>query len=75
MDLYQQVLNLELHDLGLDYLSRYCEGIQAVTLEAARQAAHTHLYPDALTALVVGPAAKCRSALEEMGRVTLLEGI
>ena len=37
-----QVLNIDLHDLGLDYLSRYCENIQAVTLEAARQAAQSH---------------------------------
>jgi zinc protease len=71
----QQVLNLELHDLGLDYLSRYCEGIQAVTLEAAQKSARTHLHPDAFTALVVGPAAKCRGALEDMGPVTLLQGI
>ena len=71
----QQVINLELHDLGLDYLSRYCEEIQGVTLEAARQAADSHLQPDALTTLVVGPASRCRNTLEEMGPVTLLQGI
>ena len=71
----QQVLNLELHDLGLDYLSRYCEKIQGVTLEAAQKAARTHLHPDHLTTLVVGPASKCLSALENLGGVTVLEGI
>jgi zinc protease len=70
----QQVLNLELHDLGLDYLSRYCEKIQDITLEATRQAAHAHLHPEALVTLVVGPANKVRSALEDMGGVTVLEG-
>jgi zinc protease len=68
----QQVLNIELHDLGLDYLMHYCEKTKEVTLEAARQAAHTHLHPEALVTLVVGPANKCRSALEDMGGVTIL---
>jgi zinc protease len=68
----QQVLNIELHDLGLDYLLHYCEKIQGITLEATRQAAHTHLHPEALVTLVVGPANKCLSALEDMGQVTIL---
>jgi zinc protease len=71
----QQVLNLELYDLGLDYLSRYCERIQGVTLEDTRRAAHAHLHPASLVTLVVGPANKCRSALEDMGEVTVLAGI
>ncbi len=70
-----QVLNLDLHDLGLDYLSHYCERITGVTLEAAQLAARTHLQPEALVTLVVGPAAKCRQALEDMGRVTILNGV
>jgi zinc protease len=70
-----QVLNIELHDLGLDYLSRYCENIQGVTSEAARQAAQSHLQPESLVTLVVGPAAKCQAALEELGAVTVLEEV
>jgi zinc protease len=70
----QQVLSIELHDLGLDYLMHYCEKLQGITLEASRQAAHTHLHPEALVTLVVGPANKCRRALEDMGGVTILEG-
>lgn len=70
-----QVLNIDLHNLGLDYLSRYCERIQGVSLEAGQIAARTHLQPDALVTLVVGPANKCRRALEDMGGVTVLEGI
>lgn len=71
----QQVISLELHDLGGDYLSRYCEKIQAVTLEAAHRVARDHLHPDHLTTLVVGPASKCLSDLEDLGAVTVLEGI
>ncbi|MFW6123337.1 MAG: M16 family metallopeptidase [Thermodesulfobacteriota bacterium] len=69
-----QVLNIDLYDLGLDYLSRYCENIEGVTLEAAQQVAQTHLHPEALVTLVVGPAAGCRAALEELGAVTVIEG-
>ena len=69
-----QVLNIDLYDLGLDYLSRYCENIQGVTLEAAQQAARTHLQPEALVTLVVGPAARCRAALEKLGALTVIEG-
>jgi zinc protease len=71
----QQVLNLELHDLGLDYLSRYCQHIQGVSLTAALESARAHLLPDALTTLVVGPASKCLGPLEGLGRVTILEGL
>ena len=71
----QQVFNLELYDLGLDFLSRYCQEIQGVTLEAAQKSARAHLQPDALTTLVVGPASKCLSALEELGGVTVLPGL
>jgi len=68
-----QVLNLDLHDLGLDYLSRYCEGIQGVTLDAARRAASSHLQPDGLVILALGPADKCRGDLEKMGPVSVLK--
>jgi zinc protease len=70
-----QVLSIDLYDLGLDYLSRYCENIQGVTLEAARQVAGSHLQPEALVTLVVGPAARCRASLEELGAVTILEEV
>lgn len=68
-----QVLHIDLYDLGLDYLSRYCENIQGVTPEAAQQAARTHLQPESLVSLVVGPAARCRGSLEELGTVTVID--
>ncbi len=67
-----QVLNLDLHELGLDYLSRYCEEIRRVTLEEAGRVAAGHLKPEALVTLVVGPAARCRRDLEKLGAVTVL---
>jgi len=70
-----QVLAVGLYDLGRDYLARYGEYIQGVTGDAARDAARTHLQPDALVTVVVGPAAKVRQTLEELGPVVLLDEI
>jgi zinc protease len=70
----RQVLAMDLYELGTNYLSHYCEKVQEVTLEAAQQAARTHLQPDSLVTLVVGPAATCREALEKLGVVTIIEG-
>lgn len=71
--LCRRVLSIDLHDLGPDYLKFYCDRIRGVTPEAARLAALTHLKPEALVTLVVGPAAQCREALEELEPVKLLE--
>ncbi|MBW1991582.1 MAG: insulinase family protein, partial [Deltaproteobacteria bacterium] len=71
--LCRQVLAIDLHDLGWDYLKFYCERIKGVTLKEARQAARAHLKPENLVILVVGPAARCRKDLEALGPVHLLE--
>lgn len=71
--LCRQVLTIDLHDLGLDYLKFYCERLRRVTLETARRAAQTHLKPESLVTLVVGPAAQCRETLDKLGPVELLE--
>jgi len=71
----RQVLAMDLYDLGLDYISRYCEKIQNVTLEAARAAAGAHLQPDHLVTLVVGPATQVNQPLEKLYPVNLLAEI
>ncbi len=71
--LCRQVLTIDLHDLGLDYLKLYCDRILGVTQEAAREAAHHHLKPENLVTLVVGPASQCRESLEKLGPVEILE--
>lgn len=70
--LARQVATIDLHDLGRDYLARYCEKIKEVTLEAAREAAGRHLQPEVLVTLVVGPAAKVAPSLAELGPVVPL---
>jgi zinc protease len=70
--LAQQLLSIDLHDLGPDYLQLYRERILAVDQSATRAVAQTYLQPEALVTLVVGPADKCASDLEKLGTVTLL---
>ncbi|MEJ5328717.1 MAG: pitrilysin family protein [Desulfobaccales bacterium] len=68
--LARQVLNIGLHDLGLDYLARYRERLAAVSLTEVRLAAQSHLHPENLVTLVVGPAARVKEPLAEIGPVT-----
>jgi zinc protease len=71
----RQVLGIELHNLGRDYLTRYCENIRRITLEAAFQAAQTHLRPSQLVTFVLGPAARCAEDLAALGPVKMLHKI
>ncbi|MEW6658517.1 MAG: pitrilysin family protein [Thermodesulfobacteriota bacterium] len=67
-----RVVSMDLYNLGWDYLRRYRERIQEVTLSAAQEAARKHLQPDALVALVVGPAAQCAKDLEGLGPLEMI---
>jgi zinc protease len=48
-------LDIELHDLGLDYLERYPGIIRALTREQVQEAARQHLHPDRAVISVAGP--------------------
>jgi zinc protease len=67
--LSRQVISLDLYDLGTDYLKRYCERVQGVSLPDAARAAREHLHPEALVTLVLGPASQCAGDLERQGPV------
>jgi zinc protease len=69
-----RVVSMDLYNLGWDYLRRYRERIQEVTLAAAQEAARKHLQPEALVTLVVGPAAQCAKDLEDLGTVEFVSG-
>jgi zinc protease len=71
----RQVTSIDLYDLGWDYLQSYCDRIHGVTLETAAQAARSHLHPEALVTLVMGPAEQCRDALQELGPVQIINEI
>ncbi len=51
-------LDIELHDLGLDYLDRYPGIIRALTREEIQEAARRHLHPDRVVISVAGPEAE-----------------
>jgi zinc protease len=70
--LAQQIKNIELYDLGLDYLNLYRPRLLAVSHEMARAVAQKYLHPEDLVILVVGPASRCRAELEKIGQVSLL---
>ncbi len=73
--LAHRVLAIDLYDLGRDYLQRYCEQVRQVTLKAAAQVARDHLHPEALVALVVGPADQCAGALAQLGPLRIITKI
>jgi predicted Zn-dependent peptidase len=68
-------LSIDLYDLGTDYLKHYCDQIRGVTLKTAAAAAREHLQPDNLVTLVMGPAAVCAEALQNLGPVKILAEI
>ena len=70
--LAQQLLSIDLYNLGSDYLQLYRPRLLAVDQAATHVAAQKYLQPEALVTLVVGPANKCASDLEKLGPVTLL---
>ena len=49
------ILSMELYDLGLDYLQRYPQEIEAVTAEQVLAAARRYLNPDAYALAIAGP--------------------
>lgn len=50
-----QLLNMEWYGLGLDYLHRYADKINAVTAEDVQRVAAKYLHPDNYTLVVAGP--------------------
>lgn len=49
------ILSMELYGLGLDYLQRYAQEIEALTADQVREAARHYLDPDAFALAVAGP--------------------
>jgi zinc protease len=50
-----RLLDMEWHDLGLDYLRQYKSLIEGVTAADVQRVAHTYLRPDNYTLVVAGP--------------------
>jgi zinc protease len=71
--LARQLVNIDLHNLELDYLRHYRDRIRAVSQAETQACAEAHLHPESLVMLVLGPAAVCRQELEKLGPVTLVK--
>jgi zinc protease len=70
--LAQQLLSIDLYDLGRDFLNLYRPNILAVDQAATQAAAQKYLHPEDLVTLVVGPAEQCRKDLEQLGPVNII---
>jgi zinc protease len=60
-DLAGQLLSIERHDLGFDYLEKFRQAINAVTADDVLAAAKKHLHPERMKLVAAGP-------IDEKGR-------
>lgn len=49
------LLSMEIHNLGLDYLQKYAETIDSITVEDIQRVAQRFITPDAYTLSIAGP--------------------
>lgn len=64
-----QILNVEIYDLGEDYIQNYVQRINAVTKEDVLRVAQKYLEPDNLKLVVVSKADQVKASLEPLGTV------
>ncbi len=67
-----QMLDVELYDLGQDYLRDYRKNISAVTKEDVLRVAQKYLDPNNLKLVVVSKAEDVKASLEPMGKVSVV---
>jgi zinc protease len=64
-----QILDVELYDLGEDYIKNFRKNIKAVTKKDVLRVAQKYLNPDNLKLVVVSKADDVKSSLEPLGEV------
>jgi predicted Zn-dependent peptidase len=72
-DILGQQLTYEYYGYPLDWLDRYAEGIDSVSLEEARRSASERIHPDRFSIVVVGPTEGMDKPLSEFGPVTTVD--
>ena len=74
-DLARVGTTLALYGLPLDEPSRFIERVEAVGIADVTRAAETHLDPDRLVAVIVGPLEEIDASLDplDLGTLTLLD--
>jgi zinc protease len=69
----QEKLTLERYGYPLDFLERYRQGVEAVTVEEVSAAARRHIHPDRIALLVVGKREDFDGDLAELGPMTEID--
>jgi zinc protease len=67
-----QILNVELYDLGEEYIQNYRRNINAVTIEDVLRVAQKYLDPDNLILVVVSKADDVKASLEPLGSLQVV---
>ena len=65
----QRIVQVELHGLGMEYLSSYPERVAGVSLEEISRSAREHIHPQDLLTVVVGRAENFQRSFESLGPV------
>jgi zinc protease len=68
----QRIIQVELHGLGIEYLSSYPGRIAGVSLEEISRTAREQIHPQDLLAVIVGRAEAFRQSFESIGPVEVL---
>jgi len=68
-----QLLNIDLYNLGADYIEKYRSRVAAVTAEDVKRVAGRYLHPDNLNVVVVSKVDEVKSSLSEFGPVEVIE--
>jgi len=69
----QRIIQVELHGLGLEYLSTYPEKVSEVTLEMVSRSAREIIPPQDMLAVIVGRAESFRRQFESLGPVEIVQ--
>lgn len=72
-ELVTQLLTIEAHGLGVEYLSEYAEKMKAITKADVDRVAKEHLRPEELVLVMVGDRAKANLEVAGLGKVTEVE--
>ncbi len=68
-----QILTIELYDLGTDYIEKYQDNIEAVTLDDVKKAASRYLDTKNLIISVAGNAGEIREDMDKLGKVEVID--
>lgn len=72
-EILNRQMTYEYFGYPLDWLARYREGIESVTVDEVRKAAADHIHVDDFSILVVGPSEGTDRPLSEFGEVTAVD--